>query len=130
MYEPAIDIRSIVRICEERSGTKPFFKGKDYVDQRNERLFDLAWPFRRALQSFGARLPRRNIFSLPINARISFQSVHPCENPSQSTCAQKLWFDPARRISCEKTPGTPVPRRVARRGGRARLRPAFHRREH
>ena len=99
----AVDVWSVGCILAELLGSKPFFKGRDYVDQLNQILHYLGTPSEDTLRRVGSPRAQDYIRSLPIKPRVPFATLFPRANPlAIDLLAQLLNFDPAKRITCEQ----------------------------
>lgn len=81
-------------------GGRPFFKGRDYVDQLNRILHILGTPSEETLNRIGSPRARDYIRDLPYMRKIPFSDLFPAATPeSLSLLEQLLAFDPSSRIS-------------------------------
>lgn len=98
-YSKAIDMWSVGCVLAELLGGRPFFKGRDYVDQLNQILHVLGTPDEVTLQRIGSSRAQEYVRNLPFKAPIPFASIFPHANPLALDLLQKLLaFDPANRI--------------------------------
>ncbi|BFZ54427.1 mitogen activated protein kinase 2 [Savitreella phatthalungensis] len=98
-YSKAIDLWSVGCILAELLGGRPFFKGKDYVDQLNQIMHVLGTPEEQTISRIGSRRAQDYVRSLPPKARIPFETIFPQANPQALDLLDKLLkFDPADRI--------------------------------
>jgi serine/threonine protein kinase len=87
----------------ELLGGKPFFKGRDYVDQLNQILHYLGTPNEDTLARIGSPRAQEYVRNLPFMAKRSFASLFPQANPDALDLLDKmLAFDPAFRTSVEE----------------------------
>lgn len=101
-YTKAIDVWSVGCILAELLGGKPFFKGRDYVDQLNQILHYLGTPNEETLSRIGSPRAQDYVRNLPFMAKISFQSLFRNANPDALDLLDRmLAFDPSSRISVE-----------------------------
>jgi mitogen-activated protein kinase 7 len=82
-YTKAIDIWSIGCILAELLGGRPFFKGRDYVDQLNQILHILGSPDEETLMRIGSPRAREYVRNLPYMAKKSWIRLfpHPAQPP-------------------------------------------------
>ncbi len=89
-------------ILAELLGGRPFFKGRDYVDQLNQILHILGTPNEETLSRIGSPRAQEYVRNLPYMAKKSFPSLFPNANPEALDLLDRmLAFDPTRRISVE-----------------------------
>jgi mitogen-activated protein kinase 7 len=89
-------------ILAELLGGRPFFKGRDYVDQLNQILHILGTPNEETLSRIGSPRAQEYVRNLPFMAKKSFPSLFPNANPDALDLLDRmLAFDPSRRISVE-----------------------------
>ncbi|KAF2399500.1 mitogen-activated protein kinase [Trichodelitschia bisporula] len=101
-YTKAIDIWSVGCILAELLGGKPFFKGRDYVDQLNQILHYLGTPNEDTLARIGSPRAQEYVRNLPFMPKIHFASLFRGANPDALDLLDKmLAFDPSARISVE-----------------------------
>ncbi|KAJ3359888.1 Mitogen-activated protein kinase [Allomyces javanicus] len=101
-YTKAIDIWSVGCIFGELLGSKPMFKGRDYVDQLNQILAILGTPDDATLKRVGSHRAQVYIRSLPRMPRVPFTHLFPRASPQALDLLDKLLqFDPAQRITVE-----------------------------
>jgi mitogen-activated protein kinase 7 len=102
-YTKAIDVWSVGCILAELLGGKPFFKGRDYVDQLNQILHYLGTPNEETLSRIGSPRAQDYVRNLPRMQKISFQSLFRNANPDALDLLDRLLaFDPSSRISVEE----------------------------
>ena len=83
-------------------GGKPFFKGRDYVDQLNQILHYLGTPNEETLSRIGSPRAQEYVRNLPYMQKVSFQALFRSANPDALDLLDKmLAFDPSQRISVE-----------------------------
>jgi mitogen-activated protein kinase 7 len=101
-YSKAIDLWSVGCILAELLGGKPFFKGRDYVDQLNQILHVLGTPAEPTLCRIGSQRAQDYVRSLPFKAPIPFTSIFPkASGLAIDLLTRLLQFDPADRIDVE-----------------------------
>lgn len=84
-------------------GSKPFFKGRDYVDQLNQILHYLGTPSESTLARIGSPRAQEYVRNLPYMSKIPFSQLFPRANPDALDLLDKLLaFDPSQRISVEE----------------------------
>lgn len=94
---------SVGCILAELLGGRPFFKGRDYVDQLNQILHILGTPSEETLSRIGSPRAQEYVRNLPYMPKKSFQQLFPNANPDALDLLDKmLAFDPASRISVEQ----------------------------
>lgn len=99
----AVDVWSVGCILAELLGSKPFFKGRDYVDQLNQILHYLGTPSESTLSRIGSPRAQEYVRNLPYMQKISFQQLFPRANVDALDLLDKmLAFDPSQRISVEE----------------------------
>lgn len=87
----------------ELLGGRPFFKGRDYVDQLNQILHILGTPNEETLSRIGSPRAQEYVRNLPFMQKKSFPSLFPNANPDALDLLDKLLaFDPSSRISVEQ----------------------------
>lgn len=90
-------------ILAELLGSKPFFKGRDYVDQLNQILHYLGTPSESTLSRIGSPRAQEYVRNLPYMSKIPFQQLFPRANPDALDLLDKmLAFDPSQRIGVEE----------------------------
>jgi len=90
-------------ILAELLGGKPFFKGRDYVDQLNQILHYLGTPNEETLSRIGSPRAQEYVRNLPFMQKMSFQALFRNANPDALDLLDKmLAFDPSQRISVEQ----------------------------
>jgi serine/threonine protein kinase len=99
---PTVDVWSVGCILAELLGGKPFFKGRDYVDQLNQILHYLGTPNEETLSRIGSPRAQEYVRNLPFMQKVSFQALFRNANPDALDLLDKmLAFDPSSRISVE-----------------------------
>ena len=89
-------------ILAELLGGRPFFKGRDYVDQLNQILHYLGTPSEETLSRIGSPRAQEYVRNLPFMPKISFQRLFPQANPDALDLLDRmLAFDPSSRITVE-----------------------------
>jgi mitogen-activated protein kinase 7 len=89
-------------ILAELLGGRPFFKGRDYVDQLNQILHILGTPNEETLSRIGSPRAQEYVRNLPFMPKRAFTSLFPNANPDAlDLLDQMLAFDPSSRISVE-----------------------------
>ncbi|KAK6067096.1 MAP kinase [Seiridium cupressi] len=102
-YTKAIDVWSVGCILAELLGGRPFFKGRDYVDQLNQILHILGTPNEETLSRIGSSRAQEYVRNLPYMAKKPFQQLFPNANPDALDLLDRmLAFDPSSRISVEE----------------------------
>ena len=87
----------------ELLGSKPFFKGRDYVDQLNQILHYLGTPSESTLSRIGSPRAQEYVRNLPYMSKIPFQQLFPRANPDALDLLDRmLAFDPSQRIGVEE----------------------------
>jgi mitogen-activated protein kinase 7 len=105
-YTKAIDVWSVGCILAELLGGRPFFKGRDYVDQLNQILHYLGTPSEETLCRIGSPRAQDYVRNLPFMPKIPFQRLFPHANPDALDLLDRmLAFDPSQRISVEEALG-------------------------
>lgn len=95
---------SVGCILAELLGGKPFFKGRDYVDQLNQILHILGTPNEETLLRIGSPRAQEYVRNLPYMPKKSFQQMFHNANPDALDLLNKLLaFDPTTRISVEES---------------------------
>jgi len=93
---------SVGCILAELLGSKPFFKGRDYVDQLNQILHYLGTPSESTLARIGSPRAQEYVRNLPYMSKIPFHQLFPRANPDAlDLLDQMLAFDPSQRIGVE-----------------------------
>jgi serine/threonine protein kinase len=86
----------------ELLGGKPFFKGRDYVDQLNQILHYLGTPNEETLSRIGSPRAQEYVRNLPYMPKKSWSTLFPSANEAALDLLDKmLAFDPSSRISVE-----------------------------
>lgn len=94
---------SVGCILAELLGGKPFFKGRDYVDQLNQILHYLGTPNEETLSRIGSPRAQEYVRNLPYMQKVSFASLFRQANPDALDLLDRmLAFDPSSRISVEE----------------------------
>jgi mitogen-activated protein kinase 7 len=87
----------------ELLGGRPFFKGRDYVDQLNQILHILGTPNEETLSRIGSPRAQEYVRNLPFMPKKVFPSLFPNANPDALDLLDlMLAFDPSSRISVEQ----------------------------
>jgi mitogen-activated protein kinase 7 len=89
-------------ILAELLGGRPFFKGRDYVDQLNQILHYLGTPSEETLCRIGSPRAQDYVRNLPYMPKVPFQRLFANANPDALDLLDRmLAFDPSQRISVE-----------------------------
>ena len=87
----------------ELLGGRPFFKGRDYVDQLNQILHYLGTPNEETLSRIGSPRAQDYVRNLPYMQKVAFSRLFSNANPDALDLLDKmLAFDPSSRISVEE----------------------------
>jgi mitogen-activated protein kinase 7 len=90
-------------ILAELLGGRPFFKGRDYVDQLNQILHILGTPNEETLSRIGSPRAQEYVRNLPFMPKKPFPNLFPNANPDALGLLDlMLAFDPSSRISVEQ----------------------------
>lgn len=93
---------SIGCILAELLGGRPFFKGRDYVDQLNQILHYLGTPHEETLSRIGSPRAQEYVRNLPFMPKVPFQRLFANANPDALDLLDRmLAFDPSARITVE-----------------------------
>lgn len=99
----SVDVWSIGCILAELLGGRPFFKGRDYVDQLNQILHYLGTPNEETLSRIGSPRAQEYVRHLPFMPKVPFQRLFSNANPDALDLLDRmLAFDPSSRISVEE----------------------------
>lgn len=102
-FDPTVDVWSIGCILAELLGGRPFFKGRDYVDQLNQILHYLGTPNEETLSRIGSPRAQEYVRNLPFMPKVPFQRLFTNANPDALDLLDRmLAFDPSSRISVEE----------------------------
>nr|AAN32906.1 MAP kinase-like protein [Colletotrichum gloeosporioides f. sp. malvae] len=102
-YTKAIDVWSVGCILAELLGGRPFFKGRDYVDQLNQILHILGTPNEETLSRIGSPRAQEYIRNLPFMPKKPFPQLFAQANPDALDLLDRmLAFDPSSRFSVEQ----------------------------
>ena len=94
---------SVGCILAELLGGRPFFKGRDYVDQLNQILHILGTPNEETLSRIGSPRAQEYVRNLGYMPKKPFPGLFPHANPDALDLLDKmLAFDPSSRISVEQ----------------------------
>lgn len=107
-YSKAIDMWSVGCVLAELLGGRPFFKGRDYVDQLNQILHVLGTPNETTLNRIGSARAQEYVRGLPQKPPIPLNTIFPKAGPEALDLLQKLLaFDPSNRIDVNAALGHP-----------------------
>ncbi|KAF2861357.1 mitogen-activated protein kinase spm1 [Piedraia hortae CBS 480.64] len=102
-YTKAIDVWSVGCILAELLGGKPFFKGRDYVDQLNQILRYLGTPSEATLSRIGSPRAQDYVRNMAYMPRVPSSQQFPRANPDALDLLDRmLAFDPSERIKVEE----------------------------
>lgn len=94
---------SVGCILAELLGGRPFFKGRDYVDQLNQILHILGTPNEETLSRIGSPRAQEYVRNLPYMPKKPFTQLFANANPDALDLLDRmLAFDPSSRISVEQ----------------------------
>lgn len=103
VFRPPVDVWSVGCILAELLGGRPFFKGRDYVDQLNQILHILGTPNEETLSRIGSPRAQEYVRNLPFMPKKPFATLFPNANPDALDLLDcMLAFDPSSRISVEQ----------------------------
>ena len=90
-------------ILAELLGGRPFFKGRDYVDQLNQILHYLGTPNEETLSRIGSPRAQEYVRNLNFMPKVPFYRLFTNANPDALHLLDRmLAFDPSSRISVEE----------------------------
>jgi mitogen-activated protein kinase 7 len=89
-------------ILAELLGGRPFFKGRDYVDQLNQILHILGTPNEETLSRIGSLRAQEYVRNLPYMPKKTFPSLFPNANPDALDLLH-IWHDASDEPDCPTT---------------------------
>ena len=95
----SVDVWSIGCILAELLGGRPFFKGRDYVDQLNQILHYLGTPNEETLSRIGSPRAQEYVRNLPFMPKVPFQRLFSNANPDALDLLDKIFISKLSRMS-------------------------------